>query len=695
MESTHLPAMQSVDASNTLVGKPTFAASDPASTFGSTQPSSDGSRSAARGFRPDVEGLRAVAILLVVAFHGDVPWLPGGYVGVDVFFVLSGYLITGLLLKEAVETGRVNLIKFYSRRARRLLPAAICVLVVTSGLSILVFAPIEQTNFAAATAAAAAYVSNIYFAHKTGNYHGQAAQRFPSLHLWSLGVEEQFYAFWPLFVVLGLGVYRAAPLLIRKRRLVAWMLAAGSVSLALCLYITDVRQPWAFFSLPTRVWEFAAGGLGALLPAGTLTRRMDVSRGAVVLVRSISWLGIGGILFAAVAFTEATSFPGSAAMIPALSTVAILCALAINPASRVGRVLSLPPMQLIGRLSYTWYLWHWPLLIIGGAALGGLTGPTRSGLLLLSLLLAYVSYKWVESPIRSQKRLRFTPGRSLAAAALLTTMCLAGSLLWREASFVAARSPAQAGYATVRELPRIYSISCDAHVFETTLRKCEFGNARAPRTVVLIGDSHAGQWFPAAEKAFPDPEWRLIVLTKSGCAMPLVSYYHWPIRRTFPECGLWRTRALEMIHDLQPALVIVGTSYRYPITPAQWKIGTEHLLSKLSTSAGRVVLLRDTPEPTLDMPICLARLAWNPRLYAHRGCRAVTNNSRLEIFSAQREAASRFKNTVVVDLNDRICGNERCEFAPGGPAVFRDNDHLTVAFARSLAPYLSAVANRD
>lgn len=635
-----------------------------------------------------------MAILLVVAFHGGVPWLPGGYIGVDVFFVLSGYLITGLLLKEAVETGRVNLIKFYSRRARRLLPAAICVLVVTSGLSILVFAPVEQTNFAAATAAAVAYVSNIYFAHKTGNYHGSTAQRFPSLHMWSLGVEEQFYAFWPLFVVLGLGVYRAAPLLIRKRRLVAWMLAAGSVSLALSLYITDVRQPWAFFSLPTRVWEFAAGGLGAFLPAGILARRMAVSRGAAVLVMAISWLGIGGILFAAVVLTERTPFPGSAAMIPALSTVAILCALAVNPALRVGRVLSLPPMQLIGRLSYSWYLWHWPLLIIGAAALGGLTGATRSGLLLISLLLAYVSYKWIESPIRSQKRLRFTPGRSLAAAALLTTMCLAGALLWREASFVAARSPAQAGYATVRELPRIYGMGCDSQVHETTLRKCEFGSARAPRTVVLIGDSHAGQWFPAAEKAFPQPEWRLIVLTKSGCAMPLVSYYHWPIRRTFPECALWRIRALEKIQDLRPALVIVGTSYRHPLTRARWKMGTELLLSKL-TSAGRVVLLRDTPEPTLDIPICLARVAWNPRLYAHRGCRAVTNNSRLEIFNAQREAASRFKNAVVVDLNDRICGNERCEFAPGGPVVFRDNDHLTVAFARSLAPYLSAVANRD
>ena len=636
-----------------------------------------------------------MAILLVVGFHGGVPWLPGGYIGVDVFFVLSGYLITGLLLKEAVETGRVNLIRFYSRRARRLLPAAICVLVVTAALSIVVYAPFEQTNFAAATASAAAYVSNIYFAHNAGNYHGLQAQRYPSLHMWSLGVEEQFYAFWPLFVVLGLGVYRAAPLLIQKRRLVAWMLAAGSVSLALSLYITNVRQPWAFFSLPTRVWEFAAGGLGALMPAGSLARRMGVSRRALVLVRSISWLGIGGILFAAVALTERTSFPGAAAMIPALATVAVLCALAMNPALLVGRVLSLPPMQLIGRLSYSWYLWHWPLFVIGGVALGGLTKATRGGLLLISLLLAYVSYKFVETPIRSQRRLRFTPGRSLAAAALLTSMCLAGSLLWRKASLVAARSPTQAVYAMARELPRIYGMGCDTEIHKTTLKRCEFGGVGAPRTVVLIGDSHAGQWFPAAEIAFPEPEWRLIVLTKSGCAMPLVSYHWSPVGREYTECEVWRTRALERIHELRPTLVIVGSAYSYPITPAKWKSGTEELLRGLGTSARRVVLLRDSPAPTVDIPVCLARMAWNPFLYARRGCRAITDNPRVEIFTAQRQAASHFENTVVVDLNDRICRSEGCEFAPGGPVVFRDHEHLTVAFARSLAPYLSAVANRD
>jgi hypothetical protein len=274
-------------------------------------------------------------------------------------------------------------------------------------------------------------------------------------------------------------------------------------------------------------------------------------------------------------------------------------------------------------------------------------------------------------------------------------MALAGSLLWGKASLVAAASPGQAPYTIARELPSMYGIHCDASLHETAIRKCEFGSASAPRTVVLIGDSHAGQWFPAAEKAFPQPEWRLIVLTKSGCAMPLVSYWLWHVKRNYTECEVWRIHALDRIHDLRPALVIVGSAYSYFITPAQWKIGTEELLTKLSPSAGRVVLMRDTPEPTVDIPVCLARAAWNPILYGRSQCRAVTNNTYLEIFRAQREAASRFENTVVVDLNDRICGNEGCEFAPGGEVVFRDTDHLTVAFARSLAPYLSAVANPD
>ena len=326
-------------------------------------------------FRADIEGLRAVAILLVVAYHAGTPGFSGGYVGVDVFFVLSGYLISWLLVQEIERTGTVSLLSFYGRRARRLLPGLAVVLVVTMAASALIYAPYEHRFLANTAAATAGYFSNLYFARAAIDYHGPAAVINPFLHTWSLSVEEQFYLVWPWLVLFGSGVlwkrqdHRAG-----KFRLLLWMMIAAAASFALSLYLTSVRPTAAFFLSPTRAWEFAFGAIGFLLPVNVASAKLPVKMRDSYLslinhrVGFAGWVGLAGIILAGIMFDSTTPFPGVAALLPTVSTVLVLRA---AKGSLISRFLSIRPLTEIGRLSYSWYLWHWPVLLLADA----LSGP--------------------------------------------------------------------------------------------------------------------------------------------------------------------------------------------------------------------------------------------------------------------------------------------------------------------------------
>jgi len=329
-------------------------------------------------FRPDIEGLRAIAIVAVVLFDAGLPGLGGGYIGADVFFVISGFLITSLLLREVDTTGRLALLRFYGRRARRILPASgvVLVTVILAGYHWLGF--LRGGEIASDGRWAALFASNFNFAAQGVDFLESQAAPSPLQHFWALAVEEQFYIVWPalLALLIWLGLRHATPIVL-----------ALAVAASLACSVWQEGATWSYFSPATRAWEVGAGCLLALV-AG---RRDRIPAG---LSTAMAGTGLAGIVVAALGYDDSTPYPGLAAALPVLATVLVL-------AGRGDAILGRAPLRWLGRISYSLYLWHWPVLMIAAEASGPLTGLTRAGLVLLSVVLAMLTYALVESPVRA------------------------------------------------------------------------------------------------------------------------------------------------------------------------------------------------------------------------------------------------------------------------------------------------------
>ncbi|HET9072310.1 MAG TPA: acyltransferase family protein [Acidimicrobiales bacterium] len=371
------------------------------------------------GYRPDIEGLRAVAVVAVVAYHAHVGFLSGGYVGVDVFYVISGFLITDLLWRELDRDGRISLREFYARRARRLLPAAMLVLVVTVVASLAWLPPLEVQTVWKDGLACALYVGNYRFTLEQTNYLAASPSASPFLHYWSLGVEEQFYLVWPLLLI-GALLWRrhrpgrgASP----RRRAAGALALLCVVSFGLSLWLTRADEPVAFFSLPTRAWEL---GLGGLLALGAPGLRRALGR-APVAAAAIGWAGAAAIVAGCLAFGPSTPFPGTAALLPVLGAGAVIAGGLAAGAGGPVALLGTAPFRAGGRISYSWYLWHYPVLILAPYALGRVVPEWGDVALAVgSGLLAALTYRLVERPVRSAPRLTRSPARSLRAGLALS-----------------------------------------------------------------------------------------------------------------------------------------------------------------------------------------------------------------------------------------------------------------------------------
>jgi peptidoglycan/LPS O-acetylase OafA/YrhL len=644
-------------------------------------------------FNPELQGLRAIAILLVVIYHAQHRRLPGGYIGVDVFFVISGFLITGLLAREAEATGTVHLARFYARRARRLLPAAMLVLIATVVMARLTSSPLELKMFGSVAMATALYVSNFWFAHLATDYlrAGEASTN-TLLHYWSLCVEEQFYLLWPALILLLLWAFR------KSRRvdsvLITGLLGVGIVSLITSIVVTKVNHPWGFFGTPARAWEFAFGGVTALI----VGRRGSGSAG---FASAIAAIGIACVVSAAFLFDEQTSVPGFAALLPVVGTCFVLAISTRELGTPVTSFLRTRPLQILGDLSYSWYLWHWPVMLLlrdrGDEA--SLT-PGAAGAV-ISLGLAWLTFQLIERPVREYKPLVARSRLSIAGGLLLAAVGACAGLVVRQSAVAALKLPAQRRYqAALEDVTRVYADGCHATFLAVTLLDCVYGRTSSDSTMMLIGDSHAAQWFPAAEAVALRRGWRLVSLTKSACPPFAFQPFDHTLGRGYFECTAWQERVLQRVAQLRPALVILALSADYdlheggnekaPLQIGLWRSGVRQTLRRLRPVVGSLVLLRDTPVLSESAPKCLARAEW-------LGKDKVTACAFSPVGAPSRiteeiavEEVERSGTAEVVDMGSAICPRRRCGDERIGLVLFLDHHHMTATFSRTLAPELDA-----
>jgi peptidoglycan/LPS O-acetylase OafA/YrhL len=663
------------------------------------------------GFRPDIEGLRAVAVLLVVLGHVGVPLVRGGYVGVDVFFVISGFLITSLLLREVERTGRISVPRFYARRAVRLLPAAAVVLVTTLVAARIWLPVVRLGDLARDALAAAGYVANLRFAVTGTDYLSADLPPSPFQHFWSLAVEEQFYLLWPLLILAGARFCRT------RRPLAVLLSVLVLGSFALSVTETVRSAPWAYFGPHTRAWELGAGALLAL--AGRRLALLPLLTRAV-----LGWIGLAAVLLAAVRYGDATAYPGWRAALPVAGAAALLAARGAG----VGRLLRLAPMQALGRLSYGWYLWHWPVLLIGPAALG-LHGTTGQRLVLAAgaLVLAAATYRCVELPLRPLREraglgLLLGAALSAAVAAVAVTLLLlphAVAVSGRRADLRAALDATPDPAATLaraisaaarirtlpvnltptlpaaaRDRPRVWDDGCHVDVPVTIAPAgCVFGDPASPTTVVLYGDSHAAQWFPAMDRIARQRHWKLIEMSKSSCSAADLVLWHDTLKRAYTECTAFHRSALARIAQLKPALVVIGSSFNYrPATPeadpaAQWTAAWDRTFTQLGAGGTRIAAIADTPYMSGSVPQCLAA----PANEKHIGNCTRSLGSVLR-GPDQRRAFLAYAGSgraTIINPITWFC-TEQCPAVVGNVLVYRDSNHMTTTYSAALAPLLGA-----
>jgi peptidoglycan/LPS O-acetylase OafA/YrhL len=536
-------------------------------------------------FRPDIEGLRALAVGLVIASHAGLPLLRGGFVGVDVFFVLSGYLITSLLMQEISSSGTINLARFYARRARRLLPAAITMVLVVCGAEAVIMNPVAQFNTLKAAIATVLYSTNLYFAHLQVQYFFQPSTVNPLLHTWSLAAEEQFYLIWPVLLLLLVRGTKSA----RSRGMA--LAAISLASYVLCVWLTAANPILAFYEMPARVWEFGAGGVLVFMPERWLQGHR----------RLWSWLGGIGLiaLITGAELIHVSNFPGYVAAIPVVGTLLLLLAGVRAPESPAVRLLRTRPAQVIGRLSYSLYLWHWPVLVIGQQLIPNNSVPVRLSWIAVAVLVATVTSGAIENPIRFQPFLIARSGLTLGLAILATILCLGAFGAWRA---ILHNSEQFRKYeSVVQDFPGVYRKGCDPDRTDPHPATCFFGETSQPQlTVVLFGDSHAAQWFPALLEIADVRHWRLATIIKPGCTPLNIREDVTP--RLERVCEEWRHAAIGEIKELDPELVILTSSSRNLGADGKivadmraWEQGARDTFAALAKQGGKVRFIRDTP----------------------------------------------------------------------------------------------------
>ncbi|ROP36444.1 acyltransferase family protein [Saccharothrix texasensis] len=669
-------------------------------------------------FRTDIQSLRAVAVLAVVLNHLWPTALTGGYVGVDVFFVISGFLISSHLDREITATGRVRLGRFYARRVRRLLPAALLVLGVSVAAAYFLLPYPRWEATATEAFAGALYWENWLLAAKSVDYSAVNATAGPVRHYWSLSVEEQFYLVWPVLLV--------ALFKIRRRRAqVVGIAAVGVASLAFSVHYTQVEPNQAYFVTQGRVWEFALGALVALTGV-----RVSKRLGGIA-----SAVGFALILGSAFLYDHATPFPGYLALAPTIGT-----ALVIAAGQRPGRqwhtaITASSPVQFLGGISYSLYLWHWPLVVVapfvlaGAVDAGRMTTPLLLAVLATALVLAHCSKVLVEDR-GVAARLGTAPTFAAMAVGLLVVSAAAaglgaayardaaraerkaeefrtGSCVGGQAMIPANRCPDPLGPAEVVHLgpADAYfkpSPGCVVVKGLVDVSKCDYSRgATSARVVWLVGDSHAQQWQPPVTDLAREHGWVLKHAYLGGCPpadVDFVGYGGAATEEGRRDCADWSARVTDVIAADSPSLVLTSFHARREFVDdgsgrtqtEQYRDGLEPRWRRWTDAGARVVVLGDPPlNGDVRDPQCVAL---NPRTPAV----CAVDRATAQPPDPLAEVARTSGNTGVslIDFTDYLCDERQCHGVVGGLAVYYDADHLNAAFSRSLAPVLAEELNR-
>lgn len=607
----------------------------------------------------EIQGLRALAATLVLLFHAR--YIPGGFVGVDIFYVISGFLITGLLVKELKGTGTISLKAFYLRRSKRLLPASFLVLFVTAIFAWLVLPAISRGSIGRDLIASTLYISNYLFAFWQNDYQNLNATPSPFIHYWSLAVEEQFYIFWPL-LILAIAKMRT------KRKFLLSFTLVATISFALGVWLTQVAPIWAFYSLPTRAWELALGALIAIVP-NTSTGKF--ARGKFT-ERALSLIGFSLLGYSIIAFDEQTAFPGFWAAIPVIGTALLLLSIGSWPAFL--RNLAINPISLwLGKISYPLYLWHWPILVLPIALYGReLTDLERIAALLITVLLADLTHRFVESPIQLKN---YSPRQIIkgVVVSMLVSAALGAGLVATTTSAILVDGK-RVTLASIEARPTPYDDGCHLNYHESVSPECDFGDLSSDVTVVLYGDSHAVQWFPALQKLALEKGFKLITLTKSAC--PSIEVERASVGAfQMSNCASWRASAVERIKQAKPDLIILSSFEHF--VPAGdprnvdrwWQAGSVKSYEILKSLAPKIIYILDTPLPERNIPSCLASTSADQ-------CRANPD-----------QGLEQVANFEIIDPRPWLCEVE-CPAIVRGNVAYRDASHISVASSLELSEKL-------
>ncbi|MFG1402265.1 acyltransferase family protein [Xanthobacter sediminis] len=652
-------------------------------------------------YRPDIDGLRAVAVGSVVLFHAGFWPLRGGFVGVDVFFVISGFLITSVLLRD-MEAGRFSLITFCDHRIRRIFPALVVVLVAVSAAAALVLSPRALRQFAESVPPSILFVANFHF-EDVLDYFGPRAEEAPLLHLWSLALEEQFYILFPLALL-------AAVRLAGLRWSAALFAGIAAASLAYAVHALKTEPMAAFFLLPSRAWELLAGAVLALAPW---------RRPSPAVAEGLGWAGLLCILVPVFAYDRHTPFPGLAALPPVLGTAALIFAGGHHPQGFVTRLLSLRTPVYVGRISYSLYLWHWPLLVLAGAYLGrALGGWEAAGIVALSVALSALSLRFVEAPLRRPCALGGRRAVRLAAAGGVIVLLAGvawgfesyGGRLWPVSPRAAAAEAAMADRApfhrTCVNPPRKWN-----GTLAGTLESCSIGpdGAAGGYEVVVWGDSHADAVFPGIGAIVASLGHTARLTFMPGCPPLLGGSVH---RAKVPAatCAAFNAAALKEIVQMRPQLaILVGrwsmwtrhAGSEFALTSDEVEGGGEksaatsarvfrHMLARtvetLNAHGIKVLLLGQPPEFVPAPPKCV--LEQERAGESSAICLSQSRGLAAEAIGpgndALPEAVAPGTEASVFQLSDVFCRGDVCIAGDGERHYYSDTDHLSITGAGKL-----------